>query len=135
VRRALVLCSILLLAACGGTSHAGATTQAAAKLKVAITAQSHHPVVGHTWWYKVTVTANGKPVACKVHIQVFFNGFSVGEVGTHVLKNGVWKETIPAKGKDAFPPAAIGQHVVWHAVATAKGYAKGIGTYPISAVK
>ena len=84
---------------------------------------------------KVVVTANGKPVACKIHVQVFFNGFSVGEVGTHVVKNGIWKETIPAKGTNAFPPAAVGQHVVWHAIATAKGYVQGVGGYPISVVK
>ncbi|MBV8065655.1 MAG: hypothetical protein JOY72_00040 [Actinobacteria bacterium] len=105
------------------------------KLHVVVTAQSHHPVLHKTWSYEVQVTANGKPVACKIHVQVFFNGFSVGEVGTHVVKNGVWKETIPATGKNAFPPAAIGQHVVWHAIATAKGYATGVGIWPISVVK
>ena len=136
MRRALVLGSLLVLAGCsGGSSRAGSTAAAATKLKVVVTAQSHHPVLGHTWSYEVTVTANDKPVACKIHVQVFFNGFSVGEVGTHVVKNGVWKETIPAKGKNAFPPAAVGQHVTWHAVATAEGYVKGIGVYPISVVK
>ena len=136
MRRALVLGSLLVLAACGGgSSRAGTTAPVATKLKVVVTAQSHHPVLGHTWTYEVKVTADGTPVACKIHIQVFFNGFSVGEVGTHVVKNGIWKETIPAKGKNAFPPAAVGQHVTWHAVATAAGYAKGIGVYPISVVK
>ena len=130
MRRALILCSAFVTALLLAGSASALT-----KLKVVVTAQSHHPVVGHTWWYKVAVTANGKPVACKVHVQVFFNGFSVGEVGTHVVKNGVWRETIPATGKNAFPPAAVGQHVLWHAVATARGYAKGIGTFPISAVK
>jgi hypothetical protein len=129
VRRALLLVSIVALV---GVAPAAA---ARPKLKVVVTAQSHHPVLHRTWWYKVTVTANGKPVACKVHVQVFFNGFSVGEVGTHVVKNGVWKETIPATGKDAFPPASVGQHVVWHAAATATGYTAGVGVYPISVVK
>jgi hypothetical protein len=128
VRRALLLVSILALVAVAPAS-------AATKLKVVVTAQSHHPVLHHTWWYEVKVTANGKPVACKIHVQVFFNGFSVGEVGTHVVKNGVWKETIPAKGVNAFPPAAVGQQVVWHAIVTAKGYAKGIGVFPVSVVK
>jgi hypothetical protein len=137
VRRALAFGSIVLVAAaCGTASHAGTTTAAAkTKLHVVVGAQSRHPVLGKTWTYRVTVTANGKPVACKIHIQVFFNGFSVGEVGTHVVKKGIWRETIPATGKNAFPPAAVGQHVVWHAVATAKGYAAGIGTLPISVVK
>ncbi len=129
MRRALLLVSIVALV---GVSPAVA---AKPKLSVVVTAQSHHPVLHHTWWYKVTVTANGKPVACKIHVQVFFNGFSVGEVGTHVVKNGVWKETIPATGKDAFPPASVGQHVVWHAAATEKGYTAGVGVYPISVVK
>jgi hypothetical protein len=136
VRRALVLGSVIVLGACGsGSSHAGSTAQTATRLKVVVTAQSHHPVLGRTWAYEVKVTANGKPVACKIHVQVFFNGFSVGEVGTHVVKNGIWKETIPSKGTNAFPPAAVGQHVTWHAIATAAGYAKGIGAYPISVVK
>jgi hypothetical protein len=129
VRRALVLVFVLALV---GVAPAAATPP---KLKVVVTAQSHHPVLHHTWWYKVTVTAHGKPVACKIHIQVFFNGFPVGEVGTHIVKNGIWKETIPATGKDAFPPAAVGQHVLWHAVATAKGYARGVGTFAVSVVK
>jgi hypothetical protein len=130
VRRALALCSALVAAL-----FLAASASALAKLKVVVSAQSRHPVIGHTWAYEVKVTADGKPVACKIHIQVFFNGFSVGEVGTHVVKNGTWKETIPAKGKNAFPPASIGQHVVWHATATAKGYAKGVGGLPISVVK
>jgi hypothetical protein len=129
VRRALVLVSIVA-AGVAGTAHA-----AKPKLHVVVTGESHHPVLHHTWAYEVRVTANGKPVACKIHVQVFFNGFSVGEVGTHVVKHGIWKETIPAKGKDAFPPAAVGQHVVWHAIATARGYATGAGGFPISVVE
>jgi len=129
MRRALLLVFVVGLV---GAAPAAATPP---KLKVVVTAQSHHPVLHHTWWYKVTVTANAKPVACKIHIQVFFNGFSVGEVGTHVVKNGIWKETIPATGTNAFPPAAVGQHVTWHAVATAKGYTRGVGTYAVSVIK
>jgi len=129
VRRALVLVSISA-AVLAGTAQA-----AKPKLHVVVTAQSHHPVLHHTWTYEVRVTANGKPVACRIHVQVFFNGFSVGEVGTHVVRNGIWKETIPAKGTNAFPPASVGQHVVWHAVATARGYAAGAGGWPISVVK
>src|SRR5207302_1112398 len=129
VRRAFALVFVLALVGTAPTAAAVPT------LKVVVTAQSHHPVLRHTWWYKVVVTANGKPVACKIHVQVFFNGFSVGEVGTHVVTNGIGKETIPARGTNSFPPAAVGQHVVWHAIATAKGYAKGVGGYPISVVK
>jgi hypothetical protein len=129
-----VRCAVLLVFVLAAIGVSPATA-AVPKLKVVVTAQSHHPVLGHTWWYKVAVTANGKPAACKIHVQVFLNGYSVGEVGTHVVKSGIWKETIPARGTNAFPPAAVGQHVVWHATATAKGYAKGVGGYPISVVK
>jgi hypothetical protein len=129
MRRALLLASIAVAAL------AGSANAALPKLHVVVTAESHHPVLHRTWAYQVHVTANGKPVAAKIHIQVFFNGFSVGEVGTHFVKSGVWKETIPATGKDAFPPASVGQHVLWHAVATAKGYASGVGTWPISVIK
>ncbi len=129
MRRALLVLSLVAAVA------AGSAQAARPKLRVVVTAQSHHPVLRHTWTYQVRVTANTKPVACKVHIQVFFNGFSVGEVGTHLLKTGFWKETIPATGKNAFPPASVGQHVVWHVIATAKGYTTGVGGWPISVVK
>jgi hypothetical protein len=137
VRRAVVLASLLFVAAaCGSSSHATTTTSAAKpKLKVVVSGQSHHPVLGHTWSYEVRVTANGRPVACRIHVQVFFNGAPVGEVGVHVVKNGIWKETIPAKGKNAFPPAAVGQNVVWHATATARGYVTGSAGYPIAVIK
>lgn len=135
MRRALVLGSILVLGGLAGAAHAaGTATAARTKLRVVVTAQSLHPVLHHTWWYRVRVTAHGKPVACRIHVQVFFNGFPVGEVGRHTLKHGVWKETIVAKGKNAFPRAAVGQHVVWHVIATAKGYTTGVGGLPISVV-
>jgi hypothetical protein len=136
VRRALVLVPLLIAAAaCGGGSHAATTSAALTKLKVVITAQSHHPKLHHTWSYEVRVTANGKPVACKIHLQMWFNGTSVGEVGTHVVKNGVWKETIVATGPDAFPPASVGQPLLLHAKATAKGYRAGSAGWAISVVK
>jgi hypothetical protein len=133
VRRALVLLLLLIVAAaCGGGSQA---SPAATKLTVAITAQSHHPKLHHTWWYEVRVTASGKPVPCKIHIQMWFNGASVGEVGTHVVRSGVWKETIVARGPAAFPPASVGQPLVLHATATAKGYRAGAAGWRISVVR
>ena len=121
-------------AACGGTSHA--KTSALPQLRVAITAQSHHPVLGRTWTYRVRVTgAGGKPVACRIHLQFFFAGSPVGEVGVHVVKSGLWKETIPAQGKDAFPPASVGQPLVLRATVTAKGYRTGTAGWKLSVVK
>ena len=133
---------VLLAAACGGGSKAPATTTAATTtaqapaakpaLHVALTAESHHPVVGHTWTYQVHVTdPAGKPVAARIHLQFLFGGMVVGEVGVHVVADGVWKETIPATGKDAFPPAAAGQGLVLRATATAKGYRAGTGRWTV----
>ena len=132
MRRLLALIPLALAAAaCGGGSGApttAPTTTAAApvakKLKVVMSAESHHPKIGHTWTYQVHVTdaATGKPVPARIHLQFWFNGVSVGEVGVHNVADGVWTETIPATGKDAFPPAAVGQPLVLHAIVTAKGY-------------
>jgi hypothetical protein len=142
VRRLAALVPLALaLAACGGGSKVATSTAAAGPAKkmlhVALTAQSHHPKLGHTWTYQVRVTdaATGKPLACLIHIQVLFNGAPVGEIGRHRVEGGVWKETIPATGKDAFPPAAVGQHVVWHVTATAPGYRRGVANWPISVVR
>ena len=130
MRRALLIALLLLVSAGAGSAQA-----AKPKLHVVITAQSHHPKLHHTWSYQVHVTANDKPVACKIHLQMWFGGASVGEVGTHVVKNGVWKETIVAKGAAAFPPASVGQPLVLHATATAKGYRAGSAGWSISVVK
>lgn len=130
MRRALLIALVLVLAAGAGT--AGAATP---KLTVVMTAQSHHPKLHHTWWYEVKVTANGKPVACKIHVQMWFGGASVGEVGTHVVKNGIWKETIVATGPNAFPPASVGQPLTLHAAVTAKGYRAGSAGWKIAVVK
>lgn len=107
-------------------------------LYATITAQSHHPVVGKTWSYKVTVTdAAGKPVACTIHLQMLLRPayIPVGEVGRHTVKNGVWRETIPAKGPDAFPLAAVGQPLALQATVTAKGYAAAKARWKIAVVK
>lgn len=103
----------------------GAATPQAKQLHVVLKGQDHHPRVGKTWHYDVAVTdAAGKPVACKIHLQMLLAGLSVvGEVGVHNVKNGIWKETIVAKGPNAFPPASRGQPLVLQATVTAKGYA------------
>jgi hypothetical protein len=146
MRRLLALLPVLLAAAaCGGGSTAPPTSTAAStqastgkpRLRVVITAESHHPKLGHTWTYRVRVTdkATGKPVACRIHLQFVFGGSPVGEVGRHRVANGFWKETIPAKGKDAFPPAAIGFTVVLRATVTAPGYPAAKAGWNVSVVK
>lgn len=143
MRRLLVLIpAALAAAACGGGSQSSTTVTTAAPaspklLHVTMSAESHHPKLGQTWTYQVRVTdaATGKPVAAKIHLQFWFNGVSVGEVGRHTVADGVWKETIPAKGKDAFPPAALGQPLVLHAAVTAKGYRPASAGWKVSVVK
>jgi len=131
VRRALVLLP-LALAAVALAGPAAAVPQLK-KLEVVLTGQDHHPIVGKTWSYQVKVTDSaGKPVACRIHLQILLAGVSVvGEVGVHVVKNGIWKETIVAKGPDAFPPAARGEPLVLQATVTAKGYATAKARWPI----
>ena len=51
------------------------------------------------------------------------------------MQSGVWKETIPAKGQDAFPPAAVGQKLLLHAIVTAKGYKRATAGWKVSVVK
>lgn len=146
VRRLLALLPLALAAAaCGGGSSTPGTTTAAAttaavaakKLHVALTAQSHHPKLGHTWTYEVHVTdaASGKPVPAKIHLQFVFGGAAVGEVGRHAVQNGVWKETIPANGKDAFPPAAVGPKLQLRATVTSPGYRRAVASYAVSVVR
>jgi len=123
MRRALVLLPLALATVVlAGPAAAAPQLQ---KLRVVLKGQDHHPVVGKTWSYEVHVTNSaGRPVACKIHLQMLLAGLSVvGEIGVHVVKNGVWKETIVAKGPDAFPPASRGQPLVLQATVTAKGYA------------
>ena len=134
VRRALVLL-LLALATVTLAGPASAAPQLQ-KLKVVLKGQDHHPVVGKTWSYSVTVTnAAGKPVACRIHLQMLFGGVSVGEIGTHNVKNGVWKETIVAHGPDAFPVTAVGQPLVLQATVTAKGYLTAKARWSIAVVK
>jgi hypothetical protein len=130
MRRTLLFLPVALaVAACGGTMHAAsthaATTAAPKRLHVAIHGQDHHPLVGKRWHFEVRVTdaATGKPMACRIHLQFFFSGTPVGEVGVHVVKNGFWQEIFGAPGNPAFPPAARGQPLVLRATVTAKGYA------------
>ena len=132
VRRAPLIV-LLLLCAAAWSAPAAVAGPRAKPLHVVIKGQSHHPIVGKTWSYEVHVTdAAGKPVACKIHLQMLLAGQSVvGEVGVHVVKNGVWKETIVAKGPDAFPPASRGQPLVLRATVTAKGYATAKANWSI----
>ena len=81
----------------------------AATIRVALTAQTHHPIVGKTWWYQVKVTnAAGKPIPAKIHLQILFGGAPVGQVGVHKVANGVWREVIGKGANQPFPAAEAG---------------------------
>ncbi|HET7567372.1 MAG TPA: hypothetical protein VFJ91_05230 [Gaiellaceae bacterium] len=142
--RALALLPLVLaLAACGGgggslpTTTATSAPPAKKTLRVALSAESHHPKLGHTWTYEVRVTdaATGEPVPAHIHLQFTFGGSPVGEVGKHVVRDGLWKETIPAHGKDAFPPAAVGPKLQLRATATSPGYKPAVTSYAVQVVK
>ena len=121
---ALVL--IATLAGCGG--HGGVTTRAAQpkpSIRVELTADSHRPRVGKPWHYEVRVTDSaGKPVPASVHLQILFGGAPVGQVGRHHVENGVWSETIGARGNAPFPARARGVRLVFQAVVKALGHTK-----------
>jgi hypothetical protein len=94
----------------------------AAPIRVTLTAQDHHPRVGKRWSYSVVVrNASGKPIAAKVHMQILFGGFPVGQLGVHRVPNGVWRETLGTGKNPPFPAAARGQALVFQAVVTAAG--------------
>jgi hypothetical protein len=101
---------------------------AAGRLHVVIAGQSHHPLVGKKWHYEVRVTdaKTHKAVPCRIHLQFMFGSIAVGQVGTHVVKNGIWKETFGVPGNPPFPAAARGQRVTLQATVTAKGYKRAV---------
>jgi hypothetical protein len=132
VRRALVLLP-LALATVALAVPALAAPQAK-KLKVVLTGQDHHPLVGKKWHYEVRVTdAAGKRVACRIHLLFTLSGIAVpgGEIGVHVVKNGFWQETFGTPGSPPFPAASRGVHLVILAIVTAKGYATAKATWPV----
>jgi len=145
VRRLLALPLLAAaVAACGGGSPSPSTPATTARapaakraLHVVLDADSHQPRLGRAWTYRAQVTdaTTGAPVRATIHLQFWFNGYSVGEVGTHTVAGGVWKETIPATGKDAFPPASVGQKLVLHAAVTAKGYRPASAGWKVQVVK
>jgi hypothetical protein len=113
----------MLLAGCG--SQGQATTASARPkptIRVALTADSHHPRVGKAWTYEVRVTdAAGKPVPARVHLQILFGGVPVGQIGRHRVATGVWRETIGVPGNPPFPARARGVRLVFQAVVKARG--------------
>src|SRR5207248_1704305 len=83
VRRTLLVVPVALaVTGCGGGSakpkHPAAVSSPAARhaLRVVIRGQDHRPRVGGRWHYEVRVTdtATGRPVACRLHLQFTFGG-------------------------------------------------------------
>ena len=126
----LVLGGVLVVALAGCGGHAKtATTQAAppAKIRVRLSADTHHPRAGKPWHYEVRVTdAAGKPVPASVHLQLLFGGVPVGQVGRHRVRTGVWRETFGVPGNPPFPARARGIRLVFQAVVKALGQTKKV---------
>lgn len=120
---------VAALAGCGGHGATATTTaQAKPSIRVRLTADSHRPRVGKPWHYEVRVTdAVGNPVPAVVHLQILFGGAPVGQVGRHRVTDGVWSETIGARGNAPFPARARGVRLVFQAVVTARGQTKKAG--------
>jgi hypothetical protein len=128
MRRAPLLLVLVALSGCGGSSTEPKTTSAAPaakRLVVVVRGENHRPLVGKKWHYEVRVTADGKPVSCRVHLQFLFSGLPVGQVGRHALADGVWRETFGVGINPAFPAASRGQSLVLEAIATKPGYRNG----------
>jgi hypothetical protein len=120
----------ILAALLASTTLAGASAK---PLHVTIVGQDHTPRVGKKWHYEVTVrNAAGRPVASRIHMQFMLGTIPVGEVGVHIVRNGVWQETFGTPGNPAFPPAARGQHLVLQATVTARGYARAKARWSIT---
>ena len=134
MRRTPLLLVLVALSGCGGSSTKPKTTSAeppAPRLSVVIRGENHHPLVGRKWHYEVRVTADGKPVSCRVHLQFLFSGAPVGQVGRHALADGVWRETFGVGINPPFPPASRGQSLVLEATATKPGYRRGRAGWPV----
>ena len=129
--RALVVAAVVAISAgCGGHT-VRPKAKPSPRIRVQLTADSHHPRVGKVWHYEVRVTdAAGKPVPARIHLQILFGGAPVGQVGRHRVAGGVWRETIGAGRNQPFPTRARGLHLVFEAVVTAKGQTKKVD-YPI----
>ena len=134
MRRVPLLLVLVALSGCGGSSTKPKTTSAepaAPRLSVVIRGENHHPLVGRKWHYEVRVTADGKPVSCRIHLQFLFSGAPVGQVGRHTLADGVWRETFGIGINPPFPPASRGQSLVLEATATKPGYRSGRAGWPV----
>jgi hypothetical protein len=135
MRRAALLATVTVLAGCGaGAARPTSTSTAVAatkRLAVVIRGDNHRPLVGKRWHYEVRVTADGKPVSCRIHLQFLFGGAPVGEVGRHVLRNGFWQETFGVGVNPPFPPAARGQSLVLEVTATKPGYKGARAGWPV----
>jgi hypothetical protein len=118
-----------VLAGCGGHERAapGPPKPPRPSIRVRLLAQSHHPRVGEPWRYEVRVTDSaGRPTAARIHLQILFGGVPVGQVGSHRVKGGVWRETIGRGANPPFPARARGQPLVFEAVVTAKGQTRKV---------
>ena len=139
MRRLALLVVPLALAACGSSKESAPTTTVVptqppattppattspavpaqhpvkGKIKVAVKAPTHRPKANAPWHYSVAVTAKGKPQPARIYLQIMYRGNSVGNIGTHIVPNGKWAETI------RWPAASRGHNLVFSVRAVSNG--------------
>ena len=103
----LAVLGSLAVTGCGGSkpTPAQSTPAPPASIHATLAGESHHPVAGRRWHYRVTVTdAAGKPLTGTETTHYTFGGAVVGtEHPENVnFSRGVYNDTIE------FPPAAVG---------------------------
>src|SRR4051794_23433221 len=151
MRRLLVLLSVLALAGCGSSKQAATTATTAApepattsapvapkpqpidplrhpagEVAVRLSAPTHRPKVGAPWRYTVLVTAGGKPQPARIYLQITFRKAVVGTLGSHLVTNGRWAETI------RWPVSAKGRTLAFEAKVVSNGRTGG-AAYPVRA--
>jgi len=127
MRRSAALALVLLAAGCGSDAakHALKPKVPApiqpARIRVRISAPTHHPRVNAPW--PVTIRATnwyGQAVRATLTMRILFNGTSVGKVDNGRLYHflGSWREK-PGQ-QITWPKASRGQRLQFEAIVTAQ---------------
>jgi hypothetical protein len=101
---------------------AAATVASVAPFSVKIEAATHMPKANAKWPVRIVATSrSGEPVAGKLTMRILVGGTQVGTVDNGRVYRfvGSWHEK--SGHEIAWPPAAVGEPVVFQAVVTVRG--------------